>query len=247
MQESEQHVCSWWDGNGLLRFFAFPPPPPPPIDPSSRPDPQGATLLFFIDQRHPPPPPSLPRQVRDDKCENDNIELRTKALHSMLVRLMYNRRNKFNPLYNYLIVGGFADDGVTPYLGYVDNIGTSYEDNFVTTGFGSHLALPILRKHWKEGMTRDEARALLTDCLRVLYYRDCRTMNRIRVAYAEMPAAGEAGAAGAAAAAAATAAAAAPGGAGPTMVIEAPVVMETKWDYKAFVAPKAGADTDGSW
>ena len=91
-------------------------------------------------------------------------------------------------------------------------------------------------------MSREEARALLTDCLRVLYYRDCRTMNRIRVAYGETSKVPEG-----AAAAAAAAAEGSETTAEPIMVVEDPVVMETKWDYNAFVAPKAGADTDGSW
>ena len=60
----------------------------------------------------------------------------------MLVRIMYNRRNKFNPLYNYLIVGGFANDGVTPYLGYVDNIGTSFVRMLVEIADGFCSALP---------------------------------------------------------------------------------------------------------
>ena len=33
----------------------------------------------------------------------------------------------------------------------------------------------------------------------------------------------------------------------PTITIEEPKVLDTKWDYRAFVAPKAGGDTDGSW
>lgn len=30
-------------------------------------------------------------------------------------------------------------------------------------------------------MTEGEARALLEDCLRVLFYRDCRALNRIQI------------------------------------------------------------------
>merc|ERR1712113_405679 len=124
-------------------------------------------------------------QTRSDECENDGIHLRTKALHSQLTRIMYNRRNKFNPLFNSVVVGGFEDDGVTPYLGYVDNIGTAFNDDFITTGFGAHLALPLLRKHWKADFTKEQAVALLQHCLTVLYYRDCRTMNRVRFAIIE--------------------------------------------------------------
>lgn len=163
-------------------------------------------------------------EVRSNAVRNDGITLRTKALHAMLTRVMYNRRNKFNPFYNSVVVGGFEDDDKTPYLGYVDSIGTAFSDNYITTGFGSHLALPLLRSHWKPNMSKGDALRLLKECLRVLYYRDCRTMNRIRFASVEKDEAGIT-----------------------RVLIEKPEILDTKWDFKAFVKPKAGGDTDGSW
>ena len=50
-------------------------------------------------------------------------------------------------------------------------IGTAFSDDVMATGFGSYLALPIMRKRWHENMTEGEARALLEDCMRVLFYR----------------------------------------------------------------------------
>lgn len=35
---------------------------------------------------------------------------------------------------------------------------TSYEDNILATGFGGHLALPILRKKWRPDLEEGEAR-----------------------------------------------------------------------------------------
>ncbi|CAE7648046.1 PBG1 [Symbiodinium microadriaticum] len=84
--------------------------------------------------------------------------------HSYLRAVLYNRRNKFNPLWNQLLVAGYKD---APFLGYVDLIGTSYEENFIATD-----------------MEEGEARALLEDCLRVLFYRDCRASNKIQIAKA---------------------------------------------------------------
>ena len=54
-------------------------------------------------------------------------------------------------------------------LGIVDKLGMSYEADFLTTGYGSHLALPILRNKWRAGLTAEEAKALLDECMRVLY------------------------------------------------------------------------------
>lgn len=35
---------------------------------------------------------------------------------------------------------------------------TCYEDNILATGFGGHLALPILRKKWRPDLEEGEAR-----------------------------------------------------------------------------------------
>lgn len=44
------------------------------------------------------------------------------------------------------------------------------------------MALPILRKRWHANLTEGEARAALEDSLRVLFYRDCRALNKIQIA-----------------------------------------------------------------
>lgn len=95
---------------------------------------------------------------------------------------MYQRRNKMNPLWNNLLVGGYKDG--KSFLGSVDYIGTAYEDDFLATGFGSYLAIPVLRKKWRPDMEEGEARELLEECLRILFYRDCRALNKIRIAKA---------------------------------------------------------------
>lgn len=40
------------------------------------------------------------------------------------------------------------------------------------------------RKSWRPDMEEGEARELLEQCLRVLFYRDCRALNKIRIAKA---------------------------------------------------------------
>jgi 20S proteasome subunit beta 7 len=66
-------------------------------------------------------------------------------------------------------------------VGVVDLIGTTYSGDFITTGYGTHLALPLIRDRWTPDMTEGEARVLLEDCMRVLYYRDCRALNKVRL------------------------------------------------------------------
>jgi 20S proteasome subunit beta 7 len=55
-------------------------------------------------------------------------------------------------------VAGYRD---APFLGYVDLIGTAYEENFVSTGFGAYLAIPIIRERWHAALNEAEARTLL--------------------------------------------------------------------------------------
>ncbi len=100
--------------------------------------------------------------------------------------VMYQKRNKGNPLWNQLLIAG-CTKGETgkPFLGYVDMIGTCYEEDFVATGFGAYIAVPIIRERWSADMDEGEARALMEDCLRVLYYRDCRASTRIQIAKAD--------------------------------------------------------------
>lgn len=67
-------------------------------------------------------------------------------------------------------------------LGYVDLLGTTYTSPTIATGFGAYLAQPLLRKATESRTTlisKEEARQVLEDCLRVLFYRDARSVNKV--------------------------------------------------------------------
>ncbi|XP_073107433.1 proteasome subunit beta type-4 [Elaeis guineensis] len=115
-----------------------------------------------------------------DNMWDDGNSLGPKEIHNYLNRVMYNRRNKFNPLWNSLVIGGVKNG--QKYLGMVGMIGTHFEDNHVATGFGNHLARPIFRDEWREDMTFEEAVRLLEKCLRVLLYRDRSAINKFQIA-----------------------------------------------------------------
>ena len=118
---------------------------------------------------------------REDTNQDDGYTRTPQEIHNYLRAVMYQKRNKGNPLWNQLLVAGYRNK---PYLGYVDLIGTCYEENFIATGFGAYLAIPIIRDRWNANMSEGEARSLIEDCLRVMYYRDCRASNRIQIAKA---------------------------------------------------------------
>merc|ERR1712038_1256805 len=166
----------------------------------------------------------LNRNTLEDKCTSDSLyddegssEECAREIWNYLRAVMYNRRNKMNPLWNDLVIAGFGDE---PFLGLVDKIGTTYEDNYIATGFGSYLALPILREKWTVYLSEGEARALLEDCMRVLFYRDCRALNKIQIAKVTKD---------------------------DGVLISDPYELETEWGSASFIQPKGELDGDGGW
>lgn len=108
--------------------------------------------------------------------------LRAPHVHEYLSRVMYNRRLKMDPLWNAVIVAGFADDR-TPFMRYVDLLGVTYGSLALATGFGAHLAVPLLRKLVPydadyENVTKEQARGTIADSMRVLFYRDARSSDK---------------------------------------------------------------------
>lgn len=118
----------------------------------------------------------------EDNYLDDGYARSSSEIFNYLRAIMYHRRGKGNPLWNQLLVAGHKNGA--SFLGYVDLIGTAYEENFIATGFGAYLAIPLIREKWNADLEEGEARALLEDCLRVMFYRDCRASNRIMIAKA---------------------------------------------------------------
>ncbi|PCH34702.1 proteasome endopeptidase complex beta subunit [Wolfiporia cocos MD-104 SS10] len=113
----------------------------------------------------------------------DGHDLGPAEVHEYLARVMYARRSKINPLWNALLVGG-VENG-KPFLAYVDLLGTTYSARSLATGYGAHIAIPLLRTavdNASQLLTEEEARTLLTDCMRVLFYRDARSLDKYQIA-----------------------------------------------------------------
>ena len=136
--------------------------------------------------------------------------------------VMYTKRSKFNPYWNDLVVAGTDEDG-KPFLGWVDKIGTTIQDNFIATGFGGYLAIPLLREKWRPDLTEGEARALLEDCMKVLFYRDCRASSKIQLAKVEA------------------------GTSTAEPLVSPPYQLETSWDAPSFQAHSGDLAMDGGW
>jgi hypothetical protein len=66
----------------------------------------------------------------------------------LVIVCSYQRRNKFNPLWNEVLVAGYKNG--KPFLGQLDMIGTAFEDNCLATGFGT-LSCPTHAEHNHRG------------------------------------------------------------------------------------------------
>lgn len=147
----------------------------------------------------------------EDFCSDDGISITPKETHAYLSRVIYNRRNKFDPLWNSVIVGGFHDG--LPFLGTIGMIGTNYTDAHVATGFGNHLARPIFRERHSPDMDEEAATKMLHDALKVCYYRDKQSINKFKLAKVTKDGA----------------------------TISEPFSLDVKWDYAHFQNPALNA------
>jgi len=128
----------------------------------------------------------LDNLIVSDDMADDGSAYSPHSIHSYLTRILYEKRNKMDPLWGHFVIAGFRD-GIS-YLGMSDLRGGSFQDETIATGYGAYIARPLLRNGYRPDLTKEEAKKLLESCLRVLYYRDARSLNRVQ--YATITAAG---------------------------------------------------------
>lgn len=67
-------------------------------------------------------------------------------------------------------------------MAYVDLLGTTYTASTIATGYGAYIALPLLRKEVEgreDTLTEEQARRIMEQSLKVLFYRDARSLNKV--------------------------------------------------------------------
>eukprot|EP00922_Rhytidocystis_sp_ex-Travisia-forbesii_P023054 GHVS01033864.1.p1 GENE.GHVS01033864.1~~GHVS01033864.1.p1 ORF type:complete len:237 (+),score=15.67 GHVS01033864.1:139-849(+) len=139
--------------------------------------------------------------------DHDDYATKPSEYASILSRLTYAKRCKFNPLWASAVVAGV--DGGKSYLGYVDMYGTIYEESYMATGLGRYFGLTLLRDQHKPDMTEQAARELLEQCMRILFYRDTLASNRIQIGRITKEG----------------------------VTIDAPKTLDSKWDYSGWTDP----------
>jgi 20S proteasome subunit beta 7 len=113
-------------------------------------------------------------------------QLSAKNLHTYMSKVMYKRRTDFNPLWNHILVAGL-DSEDKPFLASVDLLGTTFSSPSLATGYGGHLAQPIMRKvvpdeEAAKSLEKEKAIELVKECMKVLFYRDARSMDQYSIA-----------------------------------------------------------------
>jgi len=112
--------------------------------------------------------------------------LNAKNLHTYLAKVFYKRRSDFDPLWNQVLVGGLDDEG-KPFLASADLLGTTFSAPSLATGFGAHLAQPLLRKvafdeEAASKLSKEDAIAAIKESMKVLFYRDARSLDKYSIA-----------------------------------------------------------------
>ncbi|PWN52937.1 proteasome endopeptidase complex, beta subunit [Violaceomyces palustris] len=128
---------------------------------------------------------TLDKLMLREQNENDGHILSPSQIYAYLARVMYNRRSKMDPIWNSFVLAGVDPKDGSPFLGYVDLLGTTYSASTIATGFGLHLAQPLLRKAVEgreDQIEEEEAKRILEECMKVLFYRDARSLNRFVIA-----------------------------------------------------------------
>ncbi|KAI2613912.1 proteasome endopeptidase complex, beta subunit [Hypoxylon fragiforme] len=123
----------------------------------------------------------LTELATDEAYQSAAHTLNARSLHKYLSKLLYHRRSKFDPLWNHLLVAGL-DEEDKPFLAAADLLGTTFTSPSLATGFGSMLAQPIMRKYVPDeasvaNVTREQAVEVIRECMKVLFYRDARSMD----------------------------------------------------------------------
>lgn len=122
----------------------------------------------------------------DEAYNSTGHTLNAKNIHTYLARVMYKRRSEFNPLWNQILVAGL-DDEDKPFLASADLLGTTFTSPSLATGFGAHLAQPLLRNLVPDEeavakLSQDSAIRAVKESLKVLFYRDARSLDKYSIA-----------------------------------------------------------------
>jgi proteasome beta subunit len=101
------------------------------------------------------------------------ISVRSAA--KLMSTLLFNRR--LAPLITQTIVGGLDEEGATLYA--LDIMGSVIPDKYAAVGSGTEIAMGLLEEGYKENLTIEEAKNLVTRSIKSAISRDIMSGNGI--------------------------------------------------------------------
>jgi proteasome beta subunit len=94
------------------------------------------------------------------------ISVRSSA--KLLANVLFNRR--YAPLITQTIVGGLDEEGSSIYV--LDVLGSLIPDKYAAVGSGTETAIGVVEEGFKDNMTLDEAKKLVTRAVKAAIQRD---------------------------------------------------------------------------
>ncbi len=91
-----------------------------------------------------------------------------RASAKLMANILFNRR--YTPLITQTIVAGLDEEGASLYV--LDVLGSLIPDKYAAVGSGTEIAVGVLEEGYKEGMSLNEAKELVTRAIKSAISRD---------------------------------------------------------------------------
>jgi proteasome beta subunit len=95
-------------------------------------------------------------------------KITVRAASKLLANVLFNRR--YAPLFTQTIVGGLDEDG--PALFVLDVLGSLIPDKYAAVGTGTEIAIGVIEEAYKETMTEEQTKDLVTRAIKSAISRD---------------------------------------------------------------------------
>ncbi len=102
------------------------------------------------------------------RLENGRL-ISVKAAAKVMSNILFSS-SRYAPLLTQTIVGGVDEEGPSLYV--LDVMGSAIPDKYNAVGSGAEIAIGLLEEGYKDGMTLDEGKALLTSAVKSAVSRD---------------------------------------------------------------------------
>jgi len=108
-----------------------------------------------------------------------NRPMPVRSAAKVMSNLLFSRR--LFPLITQTIVGGVDEEGASLYV--LDVVGSLIPDKYAAVGSGAEIALGVLEQGYKEGLTVEEAKDLVTRAIKSAVSRDVMSGDGVDFLY----------------------------------------------------------------